>query len=177
MEKSAPKGLVIVNTGSGKGKTTAALGLVMRSLGWEKRVCVLQFIKNRSAGGGEIRMARKLGLELVACGDGFTWDSRDLDHSAALAREAWQEAQRRILSGAYDLIVLDEFTYLLQLGWLETKAVVAWLSENKPAGLHLVITGRDAPPELMDYADLVTEMREIKHPYEKGVPAQQGIEF
>ncbi|HEY3311139.1 MAG TPA: cob(I)yrinic acid a,c-diamide adenosyltransferase [Anaerolineales bacterium] len=177
MDVSRSKGLVIVNTGNGKGKTTAALGLMMRSLGWGKRVCMLQFIKNQNASGGEIKMARKLGIDLIPCGDGFTWDSRDIDHSADLAREAWQEAQRRIQSGDYDLIILDEFTYLLKLDWLDTKAVVDWLRENKPANLHLLITGRDAPLEMVDYADLVTEMREIKHPYGKGVPAQKGIEF
>lgn len=177
MEVSKSKGLVIVNTGNGKGKTTAALGLIMRASGWEKRACMLQFIKSRSAAGGEIAAARKLGLEVIPCGDGFTWQSRDLDQSAALARAAWQEVQRRILSGAYDLIVLDEFTYILSLGWLDKNEVLGWLRENKPADLHLVITGRDAPPELIDYADLVTEMREIKHPYRNGIPAQKGIEF
>jgi len=177
MEGFKTKGLVIVNTGNGKGKTTAALGLVLRASGWEKRICMLQFIKNQGANGGEIRMARKLGLEIIPCGDGFTWNSKDLDQSTSLARVAWQEAQRRILSGEYDLIILDEFTYTLKLGWLDPKEVLEWLRANKPSGLHLVITGRDAVPELIDYADLVTEMREIKHPYKEGVPAQMGIEY
>ena len=177
MEPSKSKGLVIVNTGNGKGKTTAALGLVLRASGWEKRTCMLQFIKNQGAGGGEIRMARKLGLEIIPCGDGFTWQSSDLAQSAMLARAAWLEAQRRIQSGEFDLIVLDEFTYTLSLGWLEVKEVVDWLRANKPADLHLVITGRDAPEDLIAYADLVTEMREIKHPYNQGLAAQKGIEF
>ena len=177
MSASNVKGLVIVNTGNGKGKTTAALGLVLRASGWEKRTCILQFIKNQGATWGEIRMARKLGLEIVPTGDGFTWLSKDLDKSAALAAEAWLEAQRRILSGDFDLIVLDEFTYTMSLGWLDTHEVVSWLRANKPADLHLVITGRDAPAELIEYADLVTEMREIKHPYQAGISAQRGIEF
>ena len=177
MSQSNAKGLVIVNTGNGKGKTTAALGLLLRASGWEKRTCMLQFIKNQGAIWGEIRMARKLGLEVIPCGDGFTWLSKDLDQSAALARAAWGEAQRRILSGQFDLIVLDEFTYTMTLGWLDTTEVVTWLRANKPAALHLVITGRDAPAGLIEYADLVTEMREIKHPYQSGVAAQRGIEF
>lgn len=177
MADSKSKGLVIVNTGNGKGKTTAALGLIMRAAGWEKRTCMLQFIKSHGAGGGEINAARKLGLEVVPCGDGFTWRSKDPAQSAALARAAWQEAQKRIQSSEYDLIVLDEFTYTLKLGWLDTVEVLAWLQANKPHDLHLVITGRDAPPELIDYADLVTEMREVKHPYRSGTPAQKGIEF
>ena len=176
MEQSTPRGLVIVNTGNGKGKTTAALGLILRASGWEKRTCMLQFIKNQGAAWGEIRLARKLGLEIVPTGDGFTWLSKDIDQSAELARAAWQEAQRRILSGEFDLIVLDEFTYTMTLGWLDAKEVVEWLRANKPAALHLVITGRDAPAELIEYADLVTEMREIKHYYKAGVPARIGIE-
>lgn len=177
MAETISKGLIIVNTGNGKGKTTAALGLLLRAAGWEKRVCMLQFIKNQGASGGEIRIARKLGVEIIACGDGFTWQSRDINQSAALAQATWQDAQRRITSAEYDLIILDEFTYPLILGWLKTNEVLDWLRANKPASLHLVITGRDAPPELVSYADLVTEMREIKHPYHAGLPAQKGIEF
>ena len=177
MAEKTSKGLVIVNTGNGKGKTTAALGLLLRATGWEKRICMLQFIKNQGASGGEIRVARKLGLEIIPCGDGFTWQSRDLNQSAALAQAAWRDAQQRILSADYDLIILDEFTYTLTLGWLNTDEVLEWLRAKKPASLHLVITGRDAPPELIDYADLVTEMREIKHPYNSGLSAQKGIEF
>jgi cob(I)alamin adenosyltransferase len=177
MNISNSKGLVIVNTGNGKGKTTAALGLLMRASGWEKRICMLQFIKNQGASWGEIKMARKMGLEIIPCGDGFTWQSKDLEKSAALAQAAWQETQRRILSDEYDLIVLDEFTYTLSLGWLDTKEVLHWLRANKPSGLHLVITGRDAPGDLIAYADIVTEMREIKHPYKDGLSAQKGIEF
>ena len=177
MSESKAKGLVIVNTGNGKGKTTAALGLLLRASGWEKRTCMLQFIKNQGAAWGEIRMARKLGLEIVPTGDGFTWLSKDLDQSAELARAAWQEARKRIQGGEFDLIVLDEFTYTMTLGWLDTHEVVSWLRANKPDGQHLVITGRDAPAELIEYADLVTEMREIKHPYQAGIQAQRGIEF
>ena len=171
------KGLVIVNTGNGKGKTTAALGLLLRAWGRDLRVCVIQFIKAETGGWGEIKAARKLGIEWHKTGDGFTWLSKDMDETIARALYGWQIAQEKIASGEYDLIVLDEFTYPLHFGWLDTNSVITWLQTHRPADLHLVITGRDAPAELIEYADLVTEMNVIKHPYEQGIPAQPGIEF
>lgn len=172
------KGLVIVNTGNGKGKTTAALGLLLRAWGRGMRVCMLQFIKNENAAYGEIKAARKLGIEITPVGDGFTWTSKDMDETIARARFGWRQAQERILSENYDIVILDEFTYALHFGWLDMEEVIGWLRANKPPMLHLVITGRDAPQTLIDYADLVTEMRAIKHPYEEqGIPAQPGIEF
>ncbi len=170
-------GLVIVNTGNGKGKTTAALGTLFRAWGRDFRVGVIQFIKADTGNWGEIRAARKLGIDWQAMGDGFTNRSRDLAKTSEKARVAWAEAQRKIASGAFDLFVLDEMTYALSEGWLDVREVIAWLKEHKPPELHLIITGRDAPAELIDYADLVTEMREIKHPYNKGIKAQPGIEF
>jgi cob(I)alamin adenosyltransferase len=171
------KGLVIVHTGDGKGKTTAALGIMMRAWGHGMRVCVIQFIKKEGARVGEQRAAEKMGIEFLSSGDGFTWRSRDLDESAARARHGWQMAQERIASGQYDIIILDEMTYPLNYGWLDLDEVLEWL-RAKPPMLHLVITGRDAPQALIDYADLVTEMRLVKHPYdEQGIKAQPGIEF
>ena len=171
------KGLVIVNTGDGKGKTTAALGLMLRAWGRGMRVCMLQFIKNEKANFGEIKAAHKLGLEITPIGDGFTWTSKDIDETIAHARHGWEEAKKRILSSDYDIVILDEFTYTLHFDWLDTNEVIAWLRENKPPMLHVVITGRNAPQELIDYADLVTEMKEIKHPYNEGIKAQPGVEF
>jgi cob(I)alamin adenosyltransferase len=171
------RGLLIVNTGDGKGKTTAALGLALRAWGRGLRVCVIQFIKNETGQWGEVKAARKLGLEWHKTGDGFTWTSKDIDESQAHAEHGWELAQQKIASRDYDLIVLDEFTYPLHFGWLDTPGVIAWLQANRPPELHLVITGRHAPAELVEYADLVTEMKAIKHPYEQGVPAQPGIEF
>ncbi len=172
------KGLVIVNTGHGKGKSTAAFGIAMRAAGRNMRVAVIQFIKPDTANFGEIRAARRLGIEIVGVGDGFTWTSKDLDHSADLARHGWALAQERITAGAQDVLILDEFTYPLVFGWLDTETVLAWLRAHKPPLLHLIITGRDAPPALIDYADLVTEMRLVKHPFaEQGIRAQPGIEF
>jgi cob(I)alamin adenosyltransferase len=172
------KGLVIVNTGGGKGKTTAGLGLALRAWGHDMRVCVIQFLKNGHLRSGEARAAEKLGIEWHALGDGYTWSSRDIERSRTLALAAWQTAQEAIVHGGYDLILLDEFTYLLHLGWLDAGEVVAWLREHRPLALHVVITGRDAPPALVELADLVTEMREVKHPYStQKLVAQAGIEF
>ena len=180
-EQSAGKpdksGLLIVHTGDGKGKTTAALGLIFRMLGRNKKVSMVQFLKHEGGSWGEVRMAQQLGLDWVKTGDGFTWTSRDMDETIAKALHGWSIAQEKILSAEYDMLVLDEFTYLMSLGWLETDTVLAWLKANKPPALHLVITGRDAPQALIDVADLVTEMVKVKHPYDSGILAQPGIEF
>ena len=171
------KGLVIVNTGEGKGKSTAALGMLLRAWGRGFRVCVIQFIKAETGQWGEVKAAKKLGIEWHTTGDGFTWTSKDMEQTTARAIKGWELAQEKITSDQYDLIVLDEFTYALHFGWLETTQVIDWLKANKPADLHLVITGRDAPADLIQYADLVTEMLAIKHPFDQGIKAQAGIEF
>ncbi len=176
-QTGAPPGLLIVNTGQGKGKTTAALGLVMRAWGQGLRVCVIQFVKPETGSWGEVKAAGRMGIEWLKMGDGFTWLSRDMAETMARARHGWQVAQEKIVSGRYDLIVLDEFTYPLSLGWLDVGEVMGWLRANKPGLLHLVITGRGAPAELVEAADLVTEMQNVKHPYDVGIPAQKGIEF
>ncbi|MEW5958547.1 MAG: cob(I)yrinic acid a,c-diamide adenosyltransferase [Chloroflexota bacterium] len=173
------KGLVIVNTGNGKGKSTAAFGVLLRAWGRGMKVGVIQFIKNEQARYGEIKAAGRMGnIDWLSSGDGFTWTSRDMAETEARARHGWKMAQARIAGGRYDLLILDEFTYLLHYGWLDTPQVIEWLKANKPPLLHLIITGRYAPAELIAYADLVTEMREIKHPFkEQGVRAQPGIEY
>lgn len=171
------KGLLIVNTGDGKGKSTAAFGTVLRAWGRGFRICVIQFIKSETGKWGEVKAAKKLGIEWHTTGDGFTWTSKDMDETTARARRGWELAKEKISSQNYDLIVLDEFTYTLHYGWLESAEVIDWLKTNKPAAMHLIITGRSAPAELIEYADLVTEMTEVKHPFQKGVQAQAGIEF
>ena len=177
-KENRKKGLLIVNTGTGKGKTTAAFGLAMRARGRGMRVAMIQFIKPGTANFGEIRAARELGIEVQGMGDGWTWRSKDLDESAELARVGWARAQEVIAGGEHDLVVLDEFTYPMHYGWLDTTDVLAWIAANKPSMLHLVITGRYAPDALIEAADLVTEMRLIKHPFkEQGIRAQPGIEF
>jgi cob(I)alamin adenosyltransferase len=170
-------GLVIVNTGNGKGKSTAAFGMVFRAWGRGFRICVVQFIKAETGQWGEIKAAKKLGIDWFAKGDGFTWTSKDMDETIARAVDGWEVAKEKITSGNYDLVVLDEFTYALHFGWLNTTQVIEWLKANKPEDMHLVITGRDAPDTLIEYADLVTEMREVKHPFNEGILAQAGVEF
>ena len=172
------KGLVIVNTGNGKGKTTAALGVMLRAWGRGMKVGVVQFLKHEKARFGEIKAADQMNIDWLSTGDGFTWTSRDIDETIARARYGWELAKERIATGGYDVLILDEFTYPLHFEWLDTTEVIDWLKANKPPMLHLIITGRNAPLPLIEYADLVTEMREIKHPYEEqGLRAQPGIEY
>lgn len=175
--RTTQQGLVLVNTGEGKGKSTAAFGVILRMLGRKKRVALVQFLKHEGGQWGEVRALSELGLDAVKTGDGWTWTSKDLDETQARALHGWQIAQEKITSGKYDLVVLDEFTYLLDFGWLETESVLAWLRANKPPAMHLVITGRGAPQALIDYADTVTNMTKIKHAYDRGIPARAGIEF
>jgi cob(I)alamin adenosyltransferase len=142
------------------------------------RVGGIQFFKHENANYGELRALNRMGVKLTPMGDGFTWTSRDLDETQAKALHGWAVAQEQITSGTYDIFLLDEFTYVLQFGWLDTAEVVAWLAANKPSMLHLIITGRDAPQALIELADLVTEMREVKHPFrDQGLKAQPGVEF
>ena len=171
------KGLVIINTGDGKGKTTAALGLALRATGHGMKVCFIQFIK----GGwkyGELEAVKRFEdlIDFHVMGKGFTWKSDDLEKDKAAAREGWQFAQEALASRRYDMVVLDEFTYLLAYGMIDIEPVLATLT-NRAAGLHVVITGRGAPAALLDAADLVTEMQAIRHPYKTGLKAQKGIEF
>jgi cob(I)alamin adenosyltransferase len=173
---SIRKGLVVVNTGNGKGKTTAALGLLFRAWGQGLRVCMLQFIKARTANWGEEKAARKAGIEIMPLGDGFTWLSDNIEEDKRLAREGWELCKQKILSGDYDMVILDEMTYMFNYNWLSLDEVLEVLNQRKPM-MHIVITGRYAPQGLIDYADLVTEMTEVKHSYKAGIKAQKGIEF
>jgi cob(I)alamin adenosyltransferase len=170
-------GLLLVHTGDGKGKTTAALGLLLRAAGRDMTVGMFQFIKNTSADYGEHVAARRIGIEIIPLGDGFTWLSENLDADRALAAAGWARCRDALAAGTYDLLILDELTYPLTFGWLDTDAVLAAI-RARPAGTHVVVTGRDAPAALIEAADLVTEMRVVKHPYtDHGVGAQPGIEM
>jgi cob(I)alamin adenosyltransferase len=177
-EKSAEKGLIIVNTGNGKGKTTAALGMVMRSLGHGYRVAIIQFIK------GAWEPAEKAVLEkwqdqlkFHAMGEGFTWETQDRERDIAKATAAWSQGLEYILNPEYKLVLLDEVNIALKLGYLDVNTVIQGLSQ-KPADSHVILTGRGAPKELIAIADLVTEMSLIKHPFrEQGIKAQPGIEY
>lgn len=179
MGEQKKNGLILVNTGNGKGKTTAALGMAFRAWGQGMKVLVLQFIK----GGwkyGELKAAEKLGpdFEIRQMGEGFIKGPNDqsLDEHRHAAAEALEAARTEISSGRYDLIILDEILYAVNYGLVALDEVLA-LMAKKPDNLHLVLTGRNAPPEVIERADLVTEMKEIKHHFTKGIPAQKGIEF
>ncbi|HEX5483326.1 MAG TPA: cob(I)yrinic acid a,c-diamide adenosyltransferase [Terriglobia bacterium] len=170
------KGLIIVNTGNGKGKTTAALGVALRACGYGMKVIMLQFFKGKWKC-GELRSAPKLGtFEIHPMGKGFTWESKDIEVDKAMVRSAWQAAKEKILSGGYDMVIMDEINYALDYGFLPVDDVVEFL-KNKPPMLHAILTGRNAKPEVIEIADLVTEMREIKHPFKQGISAQKGVEF
>lgn len=173
------RGLLIVNTGNGKGKTTCALGLLMRAAGQGLKCCMIQFMKSRNDRYGEHVAAEKLGIEVHTMGDGFTWDTRNPEQDIKTARKTWELCIKKMKSGEYDMLVFDEIVYVLSYHMLPVAEVVEVLREvrtSQPA-LHIVLTGRDAPPELVEAADLVTEMKEIKHPFTAGIRAQRGVEF
>jgi cob(I)alamin adenosyltransferase len=176
-DKDQIKGLIAVFTGNGKGKTTAALGLAFRALGHDHRVCVIQFIKG-SWRYGELEAARHFQpqLDFHVMGRGFTWKSDDLEKDKAAAREAWDFAVQTIHANRHELVILDEFTYLSHYQIIAEEEILTVL-RNKPPTMHIAITGRYASEALIQLADLVTEMREIKHPFQNGVKAQKGMEF
>jgi cob(I)alamin adenosyltransferase len=168
--------LVLLYTGNGKGKTSSALGVTMRAWGRGWKICWLQFIKSKTSHYGETRAAAAMGIEMIPLGDGFTWLSKDIEQDKALARECWARAREKIASSAYDIVVLDEITYPITYGWLPVEEVIETL-RTRPENIHIIMTGRNADPALIEYADLVTEMTEIKHPYQSGIKAQPGIDF
>ena len=173
--RSAPS-LVVLNTGNGKGKSSSAFGMMVRGLAVDWNVAVCQFIKSGDWRVGEEKMGRKLGVEWHSFGDGFTWDSDNLDHDRNIAREGWEQAAAVISGGDHQLVILDELTYLCSWGWIDTSEVVDAIKQ-RPDHVNIVITGRDAPQDLIDIADTVTEMTEIKHAYSQGIRAKRGIDY
>ena len=169
------RGLTILYTGNGKGKTTAAMGQVMRAVGQGLKVCVVQFIKGNWATGEAMTCATLEGVEFHVMGSGFTW-REDPAKTKRAAEAGWALAEEKILGGGFDLVVLDELTYLITYQLVDESRILQLIG-NRPSHVHLVISGREASPALVAAADLVTEMREIKHPYAAGVKAQAGIEF
>lgn len=168
--------LLIVNTGDGKGKSSAAFGMMIRALARDWKVAVVQFVKSGKWKVGEEIVGRRLGVDWFAVGDGFTWDSADIEHDKALAREGWQRAADLIAAGEHQLVILDEFTYLMNWGWIDTDAVIAALAD-RPTTVNVVVTGRDAAAGLIEIADTVTEMRNVKHAYDSGIVAKRGIDY
>jgi cob(I)alamin adenosyltransferase len=173
--RNAPS-LLVVNTGNGKGKSSAAFGVMGR--GWARgwRVGVVQFIKSGKWQTGERKLADHLGIEWHTLGDGFTWESTDMDETIAKGRHAWEVARAKLASGDYDLLILDELTYAVKYGWVDVGEVVEGLRDRAP-GTNVVVTGRDAPPEVIALADTVTEMVKVKHAMDEGITARKGIEY
>ncbi len=177
--KSADAGLLIVHTGAGKGKTSAALGMVFRHIAYEYPVGIVQFIKAPDWETGEAILLRRFPdlVTLHVMGEGFTWDTQDRARDMATARSAWERAKSMILDDRHRLVLLDELNIVLRYDYLPVNEVVAFLRDEKPADKHVVVTGRNAKPELVEIADLVTEMTLVKHPFRAGIKAQKGIEY
>ncbi len=168
--------LVLVNTGHGKGKSSAAFGVMSRgwARGWD--VGVVQFVKGGQWKTGERKLADHLGISWDTLGDGFTWESTDLERTAELGRAAWDVAAAKLADGAHDLLILDELTYVMKYGWVPVADVVDAVRDRDPK-VNVVITGRNAPDELIEIADTVTEMRKVKHAMDAGIKARKGIEY
>jgi len=169
----------MVNTGDGKGKTTAALGVLVRAAGRGLKCCLVQFMKSKSDRYGEHESLEKLGVEIHTMGDGFTWDTNDPAQDIKTSEETWAMCVEKMESAEYELLVFDELVYVLDYKFLDVNEVLKEIKSvrEKQPHLHLILTGRNAPAELVEAADLVTEMREVKHPFHAGIYAQQGIEF
>ena len=172
-------GLLMVNTGDGKGKTTAAIGVLVRAAGRGLRCCMIQFMKSKNDRYGEHESLEKLGVEVHTMGDGFTWDTNDPTQDIKTSESTWALCVEKMRSGDYELLIFDELVYVLDYKFLDVNKVlddIKSVRESQPH-LHLILSGRNAPAELIEAADLVTEMKEIKHPFHAGIYAQQGIEF
>jgi cob(I)alamin adenosyltransferase len=170
------RSLVLVNTGDGKGKSTAAFGVVLRAVARDWPVGVVQFLKSGRWHVGEEKACTRLGVEWWSIGEGFTWDSEDLTEDQAVAQAAWTQARSLIEGGAHRLVVLDEITYPVNWGWLDEAEVVAVI-RDRPEDVNVVLTGRDAPASFVDLADTVTSMTNVKHAYDQGITAKKGIDY
>ena len=168
--------MVVVNTGNGKGKSSSAFGMMIRGVARGWNVAVVQFIKSGNWKVGEEKIGRQLGVDWHAFGDGFTWDSDDLSADRAHAAAGWKQAVDLINAGEHQLVVLDELTYLVSFNWLDVSEIVEAIT-NRPPHVNVIITGRDAAPELVEIADTVTEMVEVKHAYQQGIRAMRGIDY
>jgi len=168
--------LVVLNTGNGKGKSSSAFGMMLRGVARDWNVAVVQFIKSGNWNTGEEKMGQKLGVDWVACGEGFTWDSDDLSNDKRIAAEGWAQAKEILAAGEHQLVIFDELTYLASFGWLDIDEIVQPI-RDRPRHVNVIVTGRDAHPDLVELADTVTEMTEIKHAYTAGVRAMRGIDF
>ena len=171
------EGITLVHTGSGKGKSSSAFGVVFRAAGWGLKVCVIQYIKGKWKT-GEQQAAQKFdNIEWHTMGDGFTWDTNNPEKDIATSKEIWEFSKEKILSEEFDLVLLDEINYCSGFGWISGAEIAEFIKNSKPEWMHLVLTGRDAPEEVIEVADTVTEMTKIKHAFDSGIMAAQGVEF
>lgn len=175
-ERRHVESIVLVNTGDGKGKSTAAFGTALRALARDWSVAVVQFIKSGDWRVGEEELLTQLGAQWFALGDGFSWDSDDLDESEAVARAAWEEARKLINSGDHRLVLLDEVTYPMNWGWIDSDDVIATI-RDRPEATTVIATGRDASDDLIAVADTVTRMDKVKHAFDQGILARRGIDY
>ncbi len=171
------RGLVVVNTGDGKGKSSSAFGMVFRAAGWGLKICVIQYIKGQWQTGEQKAAERFENIEWHALGDGFTWDTKNPEQDIKTSREIWVLSKQKIQSGDFDVVVLDEINYCCGYNWITGQEIAEFISEHKPVWQHLILTGRNAAPEVVAIADTVTDMTMIKHAYQQGIKAEQGIEF
>lgn len=176
-ERDRRQGVVLVNTGEGKGKSSSALGMVFRAAGWGMKICVIQFIKGQWQTGEQKAAERFDNIEWHALGDGFTWDTKNPEQDIKTSREIWAFSQQKILSADYDLVLLDEINYCCGYQWISGQEIAEFIAEAKPPWMHLILTGRNAAPEVIAVAHTVTEMMPIKHAFKQGIKAEQGIEF
>lgn len=171
------QGVVLVHTGEGKGKSSSALGMVFRAAGWGMKVCVIQYIKGKWQTGEQKAAERFENIEWHVLGDGFTWDTKNPEQDIKTSREIWGFSKQKILSQEYDFVLLDEINYCCGYNWISGEEIAQFIQQEKPSWMHLVLTGRNAAPEVIDVANTVTEMTKIKHAYAEGIKAEQGVEF
>ena len=171
------QGLIVVNTGEGKGKSSSAFGMAFRAAGWGMKVCVIQFIKGQWQTGEQRAAQHFENIEWHALGDGFTWDTKNPEQDIKTSRDIWALAQDKIRSESFDVVVLDEINYCCGYGWISGEEIADFLRQHKPSWQHVILTGRNAPAEVIAIANTVTEMKPIKHAFETGIKAEQGIEF
>jgi cob(I)alamin adenosyltransferase len=171
------RGLIVVNTGEGKGKSSSALGMVFRAAGWDMKVCVIQYIKGQWQTGEQKAATRFENIEWHALGDGFTWDTKNPEQDIQTSRAIWELSKAKIAGGEFDVVLLDELNYCCGYQWISGQEIADFLTAHKPGWVHVIMTGRNAAPEVLAIADTVTDMTKVKHAYEQGILAEQGIEF
>jgi len=171
------QGLIVVNTGEGKGKSSSAFGMAFRAAAWGMKVCVIQFIKGKWKTGEQKAAEVFDNIEWHAPGDGFTWDTKNPEQDIKTSRDIWELCKEKLRSHEFDLLVFDEINYCASYGWISGEEIAELLREERPPWMHVILTGRNAPQEVIDVAHTVTEMRKVKHAFDQGIKAIQGIEF